>query len=158
MIKIESYSLRRLKKKFDCREFAIPEIQRQYVWNKSRICNLMDSILKNYPIGISLVWTAPFSKAIHIRPNNKTIIPPFDKEAKTADLIIDGQQRLSTLFGVLMGIEAKPRANSFINFRHLFFNCDKKAPKRFVFSQNLDEETRGYIRLFDLINTTPVSY
>src|SRR5688572_28228237 len=98
MIKIESDSLRQLKRKFDYREFAIPEIQRQYVWNRPRICSLMDSIFRNYPIGVSLVWTAPFSKAIHIRPNNKTIIPPFDKKAKTADLIIDGQQRLSTLF------------------------------------------------------------
>lgn len=155
MIRIESYSLRQLKRKFEFREFAIPEIQRQYVWNKPRICNLMDSILKNYPIGISLVWHAPFSKAIHIRPNNKTIIPPFDKEAKTADLIIDGQQRLSTLFGVLKGVEPKPGANSDINFRQLFFDCDKKATKRFVFSRNLDEDSKGYIRLVDLINTAP---
>jgi len=157
MIKIESYSLRQLKRKFDYREFAIPEIQRQYVWNKPRIANLMDSIFHNYPIGVSLVWTAPFSKAIHIRPNNKTIIPPFDKKAKTADLIIDGQQRLSTLFGVLMGIEPKPGANSHINFRHLFFNCHKQALKRFVFSPRLDENTRGYIRLLDLINTAPAT-
>lgn len=155
MIKIESYSLRQLKKKFDYREFAIPEIQRQYVWNKPRIANLMDSIFNNYPIGVSLVWIAPYSKAIHIRPNNKTIIPPFDKKAKTADLIIDGQQRLSTIFGVFFGVEQKPEANSYINFKDIFFNCDKKATKRFVFSSRYNEETKGYVRLYDLINTPP---
>lgn len=155
MIKIESYSIRQLRKKFEFREFAIPEIQRQYVWNKPRICNLMDSIFKNYPIGVSLVWTAPFSKAIHIRPNNKTIIPPFDKKAKTADLIIDGQQRLSTIFGTLFGVEQKPEANSYINFKELFFNCDKQSNKRFVFSSRFDENTKNYIRLTDLINTAP---
>jgi hypothetical protein len=155
MIKVLTLSLRDLKRKFEFREFAIPEIQRQYVWNKIRICNLMDSIFKNYPIGLSLVWNAPFSKAIHIRPNNKTIIPPFDKKAKWADLIIDGQQRLSTLYGVLFGIEAKPEANSSINFKDLFFNCDKKAKRRFLFSSRFDENTKGYIRLSDLINTPP---
>ena len=94
-IRINDHSLRQLKAKFVNCEFAIPEIQRQYVWNKPRVCNLMDSIFKNYPIGIGLVWTAKFSQAINIRPNNKTIIPPFNKRASHADLIIDGQQRLS---------------------------------------------------------------
>lgn len=155
MIKVQPYSLRDLKRKFDFREFAIPEIQRQYVWNKPRICNLMDSILRDYPIGISLIWTAPFSKAIHIRPNNRTIIPPFNKKAKTADLIIDGQQRLSTLFGVLSGAEPNREANSEINFKHLFFNCDKKAKKRFIFSSRLDENSKGYVRLHSLLNTPP---
>ena len=152
MIKIESHSLRQLKAKFENRQFAIPEIQRQYVWNRQRICNLMDSILKNYPIGVSLVWNAPYSKAIDIRPNNKSILPPFDKGAKTADLIIDGQQRLSTLYGILMGIEPKSDAGSEINFKHLFFSCDKNASKRFKFSKSMDEDTKGYIRLFELVN------
>lgn len=155
MIKILTLSLRDLKRKLEYREFAIPEIQRQYVWNKIRICNLMDSIFKNYPIGLSLVWNAPFSKTIHIRPNIRTIIPPFDKKAKAADLIIDGQQRLSTLYGVLFGAEPKAEANSTINFKQLFFNCDKKSKRRFVFSPRFDENTKGYVRLHDLLNTPP---
>lgn len=155
MIKIEKYSVRQLKRKFEYHEFAIPEIQRQYVWNKGRICGLMDSIFRNYPIGVSLVWTAPISKAIHIRPNNKTIVPPFSKRARTADLIIDGQQRLSTLYGVLYGIEPKPDANSLINFKHLFFSCNKASSKRFVFSQRFDENTKGFVRLSELLSNSP---
>ncbi|PVD51044.1 hypothetical protein DC498_16635 [Terrimonas sp.] len=155
MISIKKYSLRQLKRKFENRDFAIPEIQRQYVWKKQQILKLMDSIFRNYPIGIGLVWNAPFSKAINIRPNNKTIVPPFNKKAKHAELIIDGQQRLSTIYGVIMGVEERPDAGSDINFRHLFFNCDKKADRRFVFSSRYDENTKGYIRLFDLLNTQP---
>ncbi len=154
-INIENLSLRQLKTKFENCEFAIPEIQRQYVWNKPRVCNLMDSILKNYPIGIGLVWTAKFSQAINIRPNNKTIIPPFNKRASHADLIIDGQQRLSTLYGVLFGVNEKPEAKSFLNFNELFFDCDKKAEKRFVFSKRLSDDSEGFIRLTTLLNTPP---
>lgn len=155
MISIKKYNLRQLKRKFENRDFAIPEIQRQYVWKKPQVLKLMDSIFKNYPIGIGLMWYAPFSKAINIRPNNKTIVPPFNKKAKHAELIIDGQQRLSTLFGIIMGIEERPEAGSDINFRHLFFNCDRKADKRFIFSSRYDENTKSYIRLCDLLNTQP---
>lgn len=154
-INIDGLSLRQLKTKFEDCEFAIPEIQRLYIWNKPRVCNLMDSILKSYPIGIGLVWTAKFSQAINIRPNNKTIIPPFNKRASHADLIIDGQQRLSTLYGVLFGVNEKPEAKSFINFNELFFDCDKKAEKRFVFSKRLSGDSEGYIRLTTLLNTPP---
>ena len=155
IIKVDTYSLRQLRNKFENYEFAIPEIQRQYVWNKPRVCNLMDSIFKNYPIGIGLVWTAKFSQAINIRPNNKTIIPPFNKRASHADLIIDGQQRLSTLYGILFGVSEKPEAKSFINFNELFFVCDKKAEKKFVFSKRLADDSEGYIRLTNLLNNSP---
>lgn len=67
------------KAKFDKKEFAIPEIQRQYVWKKNMIINLLDSIYKNYPIGIGLVWQAKYKHAINIRPNNKTILPPLTR-------------------------------------------------------------------------------
>lgn len=154
-IRIDDYRLRRLKKKFENRDFAIPEIQRQYVWNKPRVCKLMDSIFRGYPIGISLVWTAKYSQAINIRPNNKTIIPPFNKRATKSDLIIDGQQRLSTMYGVLFGVEEKPESNSVINFNELFFDCRKKSEKRFVFSKRLQDDSEGYVRLTTLLNYPP---
>ena len=154
-IRIQDYTLRQLMAKFQEREFAIPEIQRQFVWQKPRICKLMDSIFRNYPIGISLIWVAPYSQAINIRPNNKTIIPPFNKRARTSDLIIDGQQRLSTVYGILFGVDSKPEANSYINFNDLFFNCDKSSANRFLFSKRLTDDTEGYIRLTTLLNTTP---
>lgn len=155
MISIKKYNLRQLKRKFDNRDFAIPEIQRQYVWKKPQVLKLLDSIFNNYPIGIGLVWQAPISKAIHIRPNHKTIVPPINSRAKHAELIIDGQQRLTTLYGIINGVEEKPEAGSDIDFKHIFFNCDKKAERRFVFSKSYDENTKGYVRLSDLINTSP---
>lgn len=155
-IRVEDYSLRQLKDKFENREFAIPEMQRQYVWTKQRICNLMDSIFRNYPIGISLIWVAPYSKALDIRPNNKTIIPPFNHKAATkTELIIDGQQRLSSLYGVLNGVEQKADANSDINFKNLYFACDKAETKRFLFSKRNMDDTEGYVRLTQLLNTPP---
>lgn len=154
-IAVKKYNLKKLKAKFDKKEFAIPEIQRQYVWKKNKIINLLDSIYKNYPIGIGLVWQAKYTHAINIRPNNKTILPPFNKRSRTADLIIDGQQRLSTIYGVIHGLEAKPEANSDINFDQLYFVTDRKEEKRFIFSRKDLSETVGYISLKSLLNTSP---
>ncbi len=154
-ITIRKLSLRKISNKFEKREFAIPEIQRQYVWNKSRICNLLDSIYNQYPIGIFLVWEAPTVKAVHIRPNNRTLIPSFSTKNQMAEMLIDGQQRLSTLYGILKGLGPNNEANSSIDFRELFFNCNRKAAKRFVFSSRLNEDSKGYIRLTDLLNVSP---
>jgi hypothetical protein len=155
MINVKKYTLRDLKTKFENREFAIPEIQRQFVWNKPRICKLMDSIFREYPIGINLVWIAPYKEAIKIRPNNKTFFPPFDKFLKKAYLIIDGQQRLSSIFGVINGVEKQEEANQSINFKELFFDCKKESTNKFIFSKKLTQDSKGYIRLYDLLNNQP---
>ena len=72
---IEEFTFRKLKAKFEEKVYAIPQIQRSYVWKKDSVCKLMDSVFKNYPIGIALVWETKTSKAFEIRPNTKTIIP-----------------------------------------------------------------------------------
>jgi hypothetical protein len=151
---IQGYNLRDLRKKFDERVFAIPQIQRSYVWKKENICRLMDSILNNYPIGIALVWDTKTSKAFEIRPNTKTIIPQYNKNAQTAEVIIDGQQRLSTIYGVLNGIQPSKDVNSKINFNELYFDCDKNSENRFVFKRKVSD-TDNLINLKELLDTQP---
>jgi len=151
---IQGYNLRDLRKKFDERVFAIPQIQRSYVWKKENICRLMDSILNNYPIGIALVWDTKTSKAFEIRPNTKTIIPQYNKNAQTAEVIIDGQQRLSTIYGVLNGIQPSKDVNSKINFNELYFDCNKNSENRFVFKRKVSD-TDNLINLKELLDTQP---
>jgi len=153
--RILTLNLRKLRNKFENREFAIPEIQRQFVWDKTRVCKLLDSIFKDYPIGIGLLWTTKYSNAINLRPNTKTILPPFNTRAKTCDLIIDGQQRLSTLFGVLFGTEPKPEANSKIDYRSIYFSFDKNSVTKFYYSaRRVTDQSKG-IPLHDILKSTP---
>jgi len=114
----------------------------------------MDSILNNYPIGVALVWDTKTSKAFEIRPNTKTIIPQYNKNAQTAEVIIDGQQRLSTIYGVLNGIQPSKDLNSKINFKELYFNCDKNSQNRFVFKRKVSD-TDNLINLKELLDTQP---
>jgi len=152
---IQEFDLRKLRNKFDERVFAIPQIQRSYVWKKDSICKFMDSIFNNFPIGIALVWETRTSKAFEIRPNAKTIIPQYNKNAATAEVIIDGQQRLSTIYGVLNGIEPSKDVNSKINFNDLYFDTYKNAVSRFVFKRKISENDNNLINLKELLDTQP---
>ncbi len=79
-------------------KMRVPNFQRRFVWKREKMLDLLDSIRLQYPIGSILVWDADDSVAssewvgpIHIPPAKQ----------KPASYVLDGQQRLSTLVGVL---------------------------------------------------------
>jgi Protein of unknown function DUF262 len=55
--------------------FAVPELQREFVWNARKACDLLDSVFRNYPIGTILIWKAErryenqLRKQFHILPH-----------------------------------------------------------------------------------------
>lgn len=78
--------------------FQIPYFQRDFVWGNREKIDLFDSISKEYPIGSILLWQ-PKEQYI-----NKLEIGPYiinDKKNQNSFYILDGFQRLSTLFGCL---------------------------------------------------------
>jgi len=84
------------------REIALPEMQREYVWNERQVRDLIDSIYRGYPAGLILLWKKPYGEDIP-----ETFIS--DKKAFTGsnrsyrDLVVDGQQRLTSLLLVENG-------------------------------------------------------
>lgn len=84
--------------------YRLPSIQRSFVWEEERICKLMDSLMNDYPIGSFLVWRPSSEVTIRTRK--------FAQEYKTGErliseeetlqplpyLVLDGQQRLQSLF------------------------------------------------------------
>lgn len=52
----DSFRLKKLRTLIDRGIFAVPELQREFVWNPRKACDLLDSIYRNYPIGTILVW------------------------------------------------------------------------------------------------------
>lgn len=101
-LRVESKSLEELEELFEKHTFAIPYIQRDFVWTKKKIINLLDSIKKQYPIGSFLICKIPSSSTRHIRESNN--LPRFDEKSnKECYIIIDGQQRLTVLYSVISG-------------------------------------------------------
>jgi len=78
--------------------YKIPEFQREFIWKSNQMIQLFDSILRGYPIGSLLFWKA---EGVYDTDNE---IGPYIINKKTDDFkyILDGFQRISTLFGVLI--------------------------------------------------------
>jgi uncharacterized protein with ParB-like and HNH nuclease domain len=93
-------------------EIVLPSIQRNFVWDKNKIERLFDSLMRGYPIGISLLWET--YEDIQYRlffkdyvPNAKNFFRTNDNEKKLK-LVLDGQQRLySLLLGIYGTYEGK---------------------------------------------------
>ncbi len=72
-------------------EIAIPEIQRPFVWDSSKVRDLMDSLYQGYPIGYIITWLNP-----NVRLKDGSI-------ATGKKVLIDGQQRVTALTAAILG-------------------------------------------------------
>jgi len=111
------------------RELVIPPFQREFVWKEDKILFLFDSILKTYPIGSFLIWNSP--QKIKCRDTILDIKLPKCEfpDIYTRDFILDGQQRLSTLYGVLTWKDANREHifNVYLDLESMeFFHYQKK--------------------------------
>ena len=90
------YSLTHLIEDIKHGNIALPEIQRPFVWSSAKTRDLFDSMYRGYPVGTLLFWeTGAVVGTRQIGGGGK------EKVAKL--LIVDGQQRLTSLFAVLTG-------------------------------------------------------
>lgn len=79
-------------------ELQLPEIQRHYVWRAPRVRDLLDSLYRGYPSGSVLVWET--TQPVAARELQVHGGPP---DAAPSKLLLDGQQRLTSLAAVLRG-------------------------------------------------------
>jgi hypothetical protein len=78
----------------------VPEFQRDFVWKRQDILDLFDSLKRQYPIGSIFLWKS------NTKRRHRDHIGPFQVPAREDfSLVLDGQQRLTTLVGVLLADE-----------------------------------------------------
>ena len=98
---------------------ALPEFQRGYVWNRSQIRKLFDSLYHRHPVGGLLVWITE-SKNVQHRGDGQLA-------AGTVELLLDGQQRITTLYGVMRGEPPKFFDGNKQIFTGLHFHLNDKV-------------------------------
>jgi hypothetical protein len=98
LFKEVSYNLATIIQQIDLGAIGLPDIQRPFVWPDTKVRDLFDSMYKGYPVGYLLFW------ANANIDNGKSI--GTEKKQKNANLlIVDGQQRLTSLYAVIKGQE-----------------------------------------------------
>lgn len=89
-------------------KIGLPDLQRPFVWGNEKVRDLLDSMLRGYPIGYVMLWDSPSDdagKKSAIGSNQKVYAVP-------KSLVIDGQQRLTALLSSLYGVPVRDK-----NFR-----------------------------------------
>ena len=89
-------------------EIAIPEIQRPFVWDATKVRNLLDSLYQGYPVGYLIAWRNPTVKL-------KDGTPSAGKR-----ILIDGQQRVTALMAALLGREVLTKDYETVRIRIAF--------------------------------------
>ena len=107
----------------------IPQFQRDYVWSIERAANLIDSILKGYPIGTFITWKTKESLRVVKNLGNVTL-PPVP-EGDFAEYVLDGQQRLTSLFCALKGLTIT-RGSKTDDFSKIFINLTASSEEQIV--------------------------
>ncbi len=92
----------------DNESLALPMFQRGYVWKRRQVKDLMNSLYHEYPVGALLTWTTN-AEQVEVRGNGGA------RTSGAIKLLLDGQQRVTSLYGLVRG---KPP---------VFFEGDAKA-------------------------------
>lgn len=95
LFKEVSYSLSKLIEDIELGEIGLPDIQRPFVWSNAKVRDLFDSMYKGFPVGYLLFW------ANALLAESTRQIGVYDKQKVPRLLIVDGQQRLTSLYAVL---------------------------------------------------------
>lgn len=87
------YSVKAILGLIDAEQFVIPEIQRPFVWKRSQVRDLIDSLYNGYPTGYIITWKNP---DVQTKDGNV---------ANGKHVLIDGQQRITALMAAISGLE-----------------------------------------------------
>jgi hypothetical protein len=139
--------------KIDEKQLFVPAFQREYVWDRDDAKQLIDSLIKEYPTGTMLTWETanpPELKGPH----------KYDEKQGAVKLLLDGQQRVTTLYMLIRG-EIPPYYTAqeiMKDTRNLYVNLEsmdllyyaKARMESNPLWQNITDIFRGKVSAFDL--------
>jgi uncharacterized protein with ParB-like and HNH nuclease domain len=133
--------------KLNRKEFILPPFQREFVWNdKEKIVEFVDSLYRGYPIGSVIIWK-PTEEDIKEEIKERAIQASVKGEPLYArDYILDGQQRLTTIFRIFHGDPFIFKGEEFI----LHFDIENEE---FCFIRK-GEKIKNFVPFHEIMNKT----
>jgi hypothetical protein len=141
----EGLSIRKVIEQISSGAIRIPAFQRGFVWDAEHVAYLMDSIYKGYPFGAVILWRTKE------KLNSERNLGPFELPKGQADYpvdyVLDGQQRITSIFGVF---QTELEAEGDDSWTHIYF--DMSAAENLQESQfvALDAEAVNKARHFPI--------
>ncbi len=104
----------------EAQEFVVPEIQRPFVWKRSQVRDLIDSLYNGYPTGYIITWKNP-----DVQTKDGSV-------AGGKHVLIDGQQRITALMAAIAGVEVLDEDFNKDRIKIAFNPLAEDADKRFA--------------------------
>lgn len=152
----QHWTIREAMNRIAAKKLYLPAIQRKFVWEASQIEQLFDSIMRDYPIGTFLFWMVEaarqndysfyeFIREYHARDNwmNTLAAKPHLPDELVG--VLDGQQRLNSLYVALQGTYAYRRPRVWFN------NPNAYPVRKFyinVFRSEVEKEDEDFVYEF----------
>lgn len=139
----------------DSGQIKLPMFQREFVWDKEQSAKLIDSILKGYPIGTFILWkTREALRSVKDIGYHKL---PDTPKGDYAQYILDGQQRITSLYAIRKGIRIS-KDGKVVDYRDIYVNLDYDPlnDEQIVTSQK--EEGKVYVAVHDLLTCDALDF
>ncbi|MFJ6313693.1 GmrSD restriction endonuclease domain-containing protein [Pseudarthrobacter oxydans] len=132
MAKVD-YKVSVLVDKISRQELQLPEMQRKYVWTATKVRDLLDSLYRGYPSGVILAW----EPAGHVETTDFAVAT--EAGGMKPLLLLDGQQRLTSLSAVLRGEPVKVKGRT--RPVEILFNLDHPDELTFITEVGVGSES-----------------
>lgn len=130
-------------------QIKIPQFQREFVWDMQKSANLMDSIIKGYPIGTFIFWKT--KERLRSVRDVGNISLPEPSNGDFVNFVLDGQQRLTSLFASLKGIVITRERGRTDDYSNMFIDLNAKEDEQIVITDIENKIKGSYIKITELL-------
>lgn len=130
-------------------QIKIPQFQREFVWDIKKSADLIDSIIKGYPIGTFIFWKTK-DRLRSVR-NIGGFNLPEPQQGDFVNFVLDGQQRLTSLFAALKGAKITRENNKIDDYSNIYIDLDAKEDEQIIIIDISNKEEKTYIKITDLL-------
>ncbi len=136
---LQDLKIHELVAKIERGEIRLPEMQRQFIWQQTRIRDLLDSLYRGYPSGTILSWETDESVA------TRAFAIEQETGRKSFQLLLDGQQRLTSLSAIIRGEPLHVRGR--VRPIDILFNLEHPDALEIITEVNENENTNEEVMI-----------
>lgn len=148
-----SQKIDKLVRRINDGDIKVPAFQRGYVWKQEQIIDLLESVVSEFPIGSILLWEVTSGDKLKSARNIAGYKSPDKPDEYPIHYVLDGQQRLSSIFAVFSDkLVQENQAKQYNPDPDLFEICYDFKQKQFLPAKECQSASDSIIALRDVLN------
>ena len=130
-------------------QVKIPQFQRKFVWSIKASAKLLDSIIKGYPIGTFIYWRT--KERLRSVRNLGNIQLPEPTDGEYVNYVLDGQQRLTSLFASLKGVQITDEEGKESDYSEMYVDLTAEDDGEIIITDIAHLHENTFIKITDLM-------